>query len=593
VFFIISSSFIAMDGHRYFSLFDDAMISMRYASNLAHGNGLVWNMGERVEGYTNLLMVLIMTPVNAIVTARRFASLPVQVLGIVTLLGISYFGLKVMRDLEPDLGKRAAWLEPAYLISVLFYYPLAYWSLMGMETGLLSLLLVAGIAYGFKARKDQQSKPLALMTLFFGLAYLTRPDSLLFAGLSIGLLFLDALVQKSGRRWMVTMLGFSLLLALFPLGQLLFRWTYYHELVPNTYLLKIQGFPLNLRIQNGLAFIKPFISEISLFAFFAIIALILDYSWKRLVIVSLFIVSVLYQIWTGGDAWRMWRFSAPMIPLLFAVALLEMNRIIRACIVIYKTPEGRTQLFKNPVWENRWFEKIWNFMEDARLLFSLAIFLLVSSFGVDLIGLSGSGFGEEQRALFLLGVVLLILASVQMVRKGSHIESSHRAEQSITLGIFFVAILIANGRFLSGLTIKGSPLLVDDNKLNVNRAIAINELTTEHATIGVTAAGVLPYFTNRFAIDFLGKMDRHIASLPADVSGGVAYGSMLTWPGHNKYDLEYSILELRPTYAQHLNWGGQNIAQEASTLYSTVEYQGITLYLLRDSVEVYWEKLDP
>ena len=44
---------------RYFSLFDDAMISMRYAHNLAHGFGLVWNPGEApVEGYTNLLWTI-------------------------------------------------------------------------------------------------------------------------------------------------------------------------------------------------------------------------------------------------------------------------------------------------------------------------------------------------------------------------------------------------------------------------------------------------------------------------------------------------------------------------------------------------------
>jgi hypothetical protein len=41
--FIWRSSFVAVDGNRYFSLFDDAMISMRYAWNLVHGYGLVWN----------------------------------------------------------------------------------------------------------------------------------------------------------------------------------------------------------------------------------------------------------------------------------------------------------------------------------------------------------------------------------------------------------------------------------------------------------------------------------------------------------------------------------------------------------------------
>jgi hypothetical protein len=32
---------------------DDAYISFAYARNLVEGNGLVFNVGERVEGYTN------------------------------------------------------------------------------------------------------------------------------------------------------------------------------------------------------------------------------------------------------------------------------------------------------------------------------------------------------------------------------------------------------------------------------------------------------------------------------------------------------------------------------------------------------------
>lgn len=39
---------------------DDAFISFRYARNLAEGNGLVWNLGERVEGYTNFLWTVAM-----------------------------------------------------------------------------------------------------------------------------------------------------------------------------------------------------------------------------------------------------------------------------------------------------------------------------------------------------------------------------------------------------------------------------------------------------------------------------------------------------------------------------------------------------
>ena len=42
---------------------EDAFVSFRYAQNIADGNGPVFNPGERVEGYTNFLwLVLIALP---------------------------------------------------------------------------------------------------------------------------------------------------------------------------------------------------------------------------------------------------------------------------------------------------------------------------------------------------------------------------------------------------------------------------------------------------------------------------------------------------------------------------------------------------
>ena len=56
--FIARTAF-SVDGRTYFTLFDDAMVSMRFGRNLAEGGGLVWNAGgEHVEGYTNLLWTL-------------------------------------------------------------------------------------------------------------------------------------------------------------------------------------------------------------------------------------------------------------------------------------------------------------------------------------------------------------------------------------------------------------------------------------------------------------------------------------------------------------------------------------------------------
>src|SRR5688572_15725672 len=37
---------------------DDTYISLRYSWNFAHGNGLVFNIGEKVEGFSNFLWVI-------------------------------------------------------------------------------------------------------------------------------------------------------------------------------------------------------------------------------------------------------------------------------------------------------------------------------------------------------------------------------------------------------------------------------------------------------------------------------------------------------------------------------------------------------
>src|SRR5439155_5917137 len=43
--------------------FDDTYITFRYAANLAHGFGIVWNPGgPHTEGYTNFLYVLLLAP---------------------------------------------------------------------------------------------------------------------------------------------------------------------------------------------------------------------------------------------------------------------------------------------------------------------------------------------------------------------------------------------------------------------------------------------------------------------------------------------------------------------------------------------------
>ena len=66
----------------YFTLFDDAMISMRYARNLSESHGLLWNAGQApVEGYTNFLWTLWMACLHLLPIASSKISLMVMLSG--------------------------------------------------------------------------------------------------------------------------------------------------------------------------------------------------------------------------------------------------------------------------------------------------------------------------------------------------------------------------------------------------------------------------------------------------------------------------------------------------------------------------------
>jgi len=58
---LIAVVVLAFHARSYSFLTDDAFISFRYARNLSHGAGLVFNPGEpAVEGYSNFLWVLVL-----------------------------------------------------------------------------------------------------------------------------------------------------------------------------------------------------------------------------------------------------------------------------------------------------------------------------------------------------------------------------------------------------------------------------------------------------------------------------------------------------------------------------------------------------
>ncbi|MDP9426554.1 MAG: glycosyltransferase family 39 protein, partial [Actinomycetota bacterium] len=315
-FFIYRSSVIAFDGNRYFALFDDAMISMRYGWNLAHGLGLVWNAGEYVEGYTNPLTTLAMALASTLFD-KSGAVLAIQVFGVLLMLANAYLLMLIAEHLFSDETRRyRGLLRVLAFLSGLSYYPLLFWSLLGMETGLLTVLVSLSVLFALRYVRDRRPAQGALLSVSLGLAFLTRPDAVVFA------LPVFAYAFYGSRKAFAPSHLLALFgpLALFVAGHEAFRWVYYGELLPNTYTLKVSGMPLVERIKNGASFVVPFLEEVWVLLALVGGALLLDRRRGTLFLVGVFAVTLLYQIWTGGDAWDLWRIFSPAMPLMLMLA---------------------------------------------------------------------------------------------------------------------------------------------------------------------------------------------------------------------------------------------------------------------------------
>ena len=144
--------------------FDDSFISYRYAANVAHGDGLVYNRGEHVLGTTTPLWAFVLATVS-----KTGLSLPVSAfftsLLLVPIIGLLMFAL--LRQLEYNEGIAASTV-------ILFFGLFDFLSIArsGMETSLFISLLFLTLYTGLR-----KSWVLAGVCAF--LLCITRPEGLL------------------------------------------------------------------------------------------------------------------------------------------------------------------------------------------------------------------------------------------------------------------------------------------------------------------------------------------------------------------------------------------------------------------------------
>lgn len=288
---------------------DDAFITFRYARHLVAGQGLVFNPGERVEGYSEPLFTLLVAGAMALGGAPELWANVILVasgaalLALVAAVGARRFGG----------GSPFTWLAPALLAANRVF---AAWSTSGMASQLFALLVCAGLVRALRERERGGASHLA-SALLLALATLTRPEGALFTAIVGTALLLDRLRGRAP--WRPLLLAALPWLALVG-GHLLWRHAYYGDWLPNTFHAKVGGF----YGAQGLRWFGGFLGEFWAYGLLLAAPFLLARSPRRLDHVLFGATSVLYLgylVWIGGD-WHEYRFLLPLLPL-WALMLAE------------------------------------------------------------------------------------------------------------------------------------------------------------------------------------------------------------------------------------------------------------------------------
>lgn len=272
---------------------DDACISFRTVDNFLHGYGLRWNVSERVQTYTNPLMVFCMIILCFFTKEYYLTAMIFNICCTFAAVLILMFGIAK--------GKAKRFAVPMVLL--ICSKAFIDFSTSGLENSLE--YLIAAIFYYFYLQWDKFSKKRLLLLSFIGcLALLNRMDSIL---LFLPALF-DAFFLKGEDKWYKNILPGVIGIIPFIIWEM-FSLFYYGFLFPNTAYAKLNsGIPTIEYFQQGIVYYLDLINRDPvaflgiLLAFgFAIYLFVAFHEHKFLCMaIGIFLYSI-YIMRVGGD----------------------------------------------------------------------------------------------------------------------------------------------------------------------------------------------------------------------------------------------------------------------------------------------------
>lgn len=303
---------------------DDAYISYRYAENLAHGFGLEYNPGERVEGGTSVALIALLAPFS-LAGIRRIDFVAV-VLSLLASAGTVMLASRYLRERTTGpIGRAEAFVLAFLTLSTC----VLVWAWAGMETSIFALVWLAGaLRHLRESEREEWPWASALLTVAAGLLH---PDGVLLAPV-LGLSWLFPFTKARAIRGVAY--G-AIVVGVFG-AYWLARWSYFGYPMPNTFYAKV-GSGADL-FRAGFTYVRVavFSTLVPLVtAYYAIRTIKGWRSWPREVAIFLgaATIYVLYVMKVGGDFYPFHRFFLAALVLL-TLAGWRLRGITRA------TPES-------------------------------------------------------------------------------------------------------------------------------------------------------------------------------------------------------------------------------------------------------------
>lgn len=322
---------------------DDAYISLTYARNLGDGLGLVHNQGLRVEGFSNLLWVLLLAPFRTMgFDLPAVAKLGGSLLALGTLGLVSLLASQVAA--EPATRRTAAIVCPLLLAASPAF---ALWSVSGLETPLFAFLILLGLLLLIGDVRRPGRGPRSPWA--FAALSLTRPEGFVFSlAALLWLLLLRRFGPPPARPAGGWIARWSLIALAPPAGVTLFRLVYYGQWLPNTVYVKAGGDLLRQSLR-GLQYLYRF----SNFAGYIVLLPALPWGlgrarrqWPLGLVAFVAAAYLAFIVAAGGDWMPYFRFFAPILPLLFIVlgpAIIDLTQSTKSAASA--RPSRRLPLF--------------------------------------------------------------------------------------------------------------------------------------------------------------------------------------------------------------------------------------------------------